>query len=59
MEQNIDNADRLAAISEELMGMAQILFIMYENEISDIHLLTLSKTVERYSKELSEIERII
>ena len=57
MENRIDVADRLAAISEELMGAAQILFIMYENDLSAVHLMMLSKTVERYSKEISEIEK--
>ena len=57
MERNIDISDRLAAISDELMGMAQILFIMYENEKSAVHMLMLSKTAERYSKAISDIAK--
>lgn len=61
MGNNIELADRLDAVSEELTGIAQILFIMYEKEFaqeaSALHLLTLSKIVEGYGKQVSDLAR--
>lgn len=63
MEGYVDHADRMDAISDELKGIAQILFLMYEEEslhgTSAFHFLMLSKTVERYCMEISEIANMI
>ena len=61
MENRIDIADRLCAVTDELKGLSNILFFIYEKELQDGSedtanaVITLSKMVGRYCKELNEI----
>lgn len=63
MEIKLNTADRLTAISEEIMGMAKLLLIMYDNEFRQgcpaLHLLVLSKTAERYGCDLKMIAEAV
>ena len=63
MKNNIDVADRLADISDEIKGYSEILFMMYEAEYrTGSHanaLLALSKTMERYSRKIEEAVKAI
>ena len=47
---NLEIADRLHAISDEIIGVTRILMIMYENEVKNgdaaEHFLTLKNVVE-------------
>ena len=56
VDSRIDLSDRIIAISEELLGVSQILMILqaYEGANSE-HLLTLAKVCERHSEGLQEI----
>ena len=61
MENRIDIADRLCAVTDELKGMSNILFFIYEKEMQDgsedtaSAVIALSKMVGRYCNELIDI----
>ena len=61
VKSNLEIADRLHSISDEIIGVSRILLIMYENEIKNgdtaEHFLTLKNTVEGYGKEIREIAK--
>lgn len=60
---NIEIADRLDALAEEVQGLSEILSIMRESAdlqgTSSAYLLTLGKVTERYSWELREISNAV
>ena len=61
MSDRTDAADSLSAVSDELAGIAEILFIMYERDflqgLPADHLLVLSKLIERYSSKISGVAK--
>ena len=61
IKSNLEIADRLHALSDEIIGASRILMIMYENEVKNgdtaEHFLTLKNTVEGYGKEIREIAK--
>ena len=63
MNRNLEAADRLDALAEELAGLSEILSIMRESAelqgTSSAYLLTLGKVTEHCSQELREISKII
>ena len=60
---NIEIADRLDALAEEIQGLSEILSIMRESAdlqgTSSAYLLTLGKVTEHYSRELREISCLV
>lgn len=60
---NIEIADRLDALAEEIQGLSEILSIMREGAdlqgTSSAYLLMLGKVTERYSRELREISSLV
>ena len=63
LNRNVEAADRLDAVAEELQGLSEILSIMRENAelqgTSSAYLLTLGKVTGHYSQELREISKIV
>lgn len=63
MNRNVEAADRLDAVAEELQGLSEILSIMRESAelqgMSSAYMLTLSKVTGHYSQELREISKIV
>ena len=59
IDNNLDISDRMHSISDELKGLAEILFIMYENEVMQgspaEYYLMLRRMVAEYGEEIKEL----
>lgn len=54
---NIDTADRIDAIAEELIGVSRLLLMLQVREGRE-HFLTLAKVCERHGLELMELAKL-
>ena len=54
---NIDTADRIDAIAEELIGVSRLLLMLQVREGGE-HFLTLAKVCERHGLELMELAKL-